>query len=92
MDQIVSVAAASRNIAATLSPCAALSSADLLSSSPDRGTPLGARDDFGDALRIERGIADQSLHERLAVTFAEPIEQLATYERPPGAAGIRGEK
>ncbi len=38
-----------RNIAATRSPCAALSS----------------------------GIAGQSLHERLAVTFAEPIEQLA---------------
>ena len=67
-----------RNIAATRSRCAAPSSADLLSSSPNRGTLLGALDDPGNALRVERGIAGQSLHERLAVTFAEPIEQLAT--------------
>jgi len=81
-----------RNVAATRSPCAALSSTDLLSSSPDRGTPLGALDDLGDALRVERGIAGQSLHERLAVTFAEPIEQLATYERPAQGGRNSGRK
>ena len=49
-----------------------------------RHTPSVRSTDPRNALRVERGIAGQSLHERLAVTFAEPIEQLATYSSRSG--------
>ena len=45
--------------------------------------PVGALDDLRDDIGGERGIAGQSLHQRLAVAFAEPIERQA---RDVGAA------
>ena len=52
--------------------------------------PVGALDDLRDHLSSKRGIAGQSMHQRLAGAFAEPIERQTRDDGPgrPKAAGI----